>query len=118
MELGAGQKCGSNMLRLIKKLNEGSLLRRTLLHMAVFAAGSASVLALASVVVVSGAKALLPSHDATETNAAVTSEEPDKARGADASSPEAAADSPGSKGGTRTVAQMRARARRDGALVR
>ncbi|AUX27267.1 uncharacterized protein SOCEGT47_078510 [Sorangium cellulosum] len=106
------------MLRLIGKLNEGSLLRRTLLHMAVFAAGSASVLALMSVVVLSSARALLPSHGATEAGAGETTEEPDKARDAEAGSPEAAADGAGAKGGTRTVAQMRAAKRRDGALVR
>jgi len=46
--------------------NEGSLLRRTLLYVTTFVVGSVAFVALASVIVVSTAKALLPSHRATQ----------------------------------------------------
>lgn len=44
--------------------NEGSLLRRTLLHVGTFALGSAAFVAIVSFVLVTAAKSLLPSHGA------------------------------------------------------
>lgn len=54
------------MGRLIGKLNEGSLLRRTLLYVGTFVIGSVAFISLVSVLLVSAAKAVLPSH-ATES---------------------------------------------------
>lgn len=54
------------MARLIGSLNEGSLLRRTALYVGTFVLGSLAFVALMSVVLVSIAKAILPSHAATE----------------------------------------------------
>src|SRR5262245_16979080 len=44
--------------------NEGSLLRRTLIHVLTFVVGSVGFVALASLIVVSAAKSLLPSRGA------------------------------------------------------
>lgn len=45
-------------------LNEGSLLRRTLLHVGTFALGSLAIVTILSFTLVSIAKSLLPSHGA------------------------------------------------------
>jgi hypothetical protein len=50
------------MARLIGILNEGSLLRRTLVWVGTFAVGSVAVVALASFLLVTIAKAVLPSR--------------------------------------------------------
>lgn len=50
------------MARLVGSLNEGSLLRRTLIHVGTFALGSMAFVALASFLLVSVARAILPSH--------------------------------------------------------
>lgn len=44
--------------------NEGSLLRRTLLHVGTFAVGTAAFIAIVSFVLVTAAKSLLPPHGA------------------------------------------------------
>jgi hypothetical protein len=44
-------------------LNEGSLLRRTLLHVGTFALGSLAFVAVVSFTLVTVAKSLLPSHE-------------------------------------------------------
>ncbi|AUX40523.1 uncharacterized protein SOCE26_019240 [Sorangium cellulosum] len=103
------------MLQSIRKLNEGSLLQRTLLHIGVFVAGSATVVALTSVALVSTAKAVFPPHDETEASAEETKQEGAEAD-ADSSSPEAAADTAGAKG--KTFAQMRLANRRESAAIR
>lgn len=48
------------MKRWFKAFNEGSLLRRTLVHMGVFALGSVAFVTLVSTLVVSTATAILP----------------------------------------------------------
>ena len=53
--------------------NEGSLLRRTLFHVGTFVLGSVAFLAIASLILVSIAKGLLPSHEPTDSEAAATS---------------------------------------------
>ncbi|XYI01522.1 hypothetical protein ACMHYB_17925 [Sorangium sp. So ce1128] len=106
------------MMQTLRKLNEGSLLQRTMLHIALFVLGSASVVALASVLLVSTAKALLPPHDATDTGADKANQEQDEESGADSSSPEAAAGAAGSKAGTKALAQMRLANRRESAVAR
>jgi len=50
------------MARLIGKLNEGSLLRRTVLTVGTFVLGSVTFVALVSLLLVSIAKAVLPSR--------------------------------------------------------
>lgn len=50
------------MARLVGSLNEGSLLRRTLIHVGTFALGSMAFVALASFLLVTVARAILPSH--------------------------------------------------------
>lgn len=50
------------MARLIGNLNEGSLLRRTLIHVGTFALGSMAFVALASFLLVTAARAILPSR--------------------------------------------------------
>lgn len=50
------------MARLIGSLNEGSLLRRTLIHVGTFALASMAFVALASFLLVTAARAILPSH--------------------------------------------------------
>ncbi|WP_437679125.1 hypothetical protein [Sorangium sp. So ce131] len=101
------------MLQSIRKLNEGSLLQRTLLHIGVFVAGSATVVALTSVALVSTAKAVFPPHGGAEASAEETTQE---AEGdADSSAPEAAADTAGAK---KTFAQMRVANRRESAAIR
>ncbi len=106
------------MLQHIRKLNEGSLLQRTLLHVAVAAVGSASVVALTSVLLVSTAQALLPPHDTTETGADEAEQERDAEQDADPSSPEAAAGTAGAKGGSKALSQVRVASRRDSTGVR
>lgn len=49
--------------------NEGSLLRRTLLHVGTFAVGTAAFVAIVSFVLVTAAKSLLPSHGAKADSA-------------------------------------------------
>jgi hypothetical protein len=109
------------MLKILRKLNEGSLLQRTMMHIAVFVAGSASVVALTSVLLVSTAKAVLPPHDATETGADKaedkTDEEQDADSDADPSSPEAAVGNTGARGGSRALAQARVAKRRESAVA-
>ncbi|MGK3964578.1 hypothetical protein WMF38_10425 [Sorangium sp. So ce118] len=108
------------MMQTLRKMNEGSLLQRTMLHIALFVLGSASVVALASVLLVSTAKALLPPHDATDTGADKANQEQqqDEESGGDTSSPEAAAGAAGSRAGTKALAQMRLANRRDNAVAR
>lgn len=55
--------------------NEGSLLRRTLLYVTTFVVGSVAFVALASVIVVSTAKALLPSHRSTQATEETTADD-------------------------------------------
>ncbi|AUX31391.1 MULTISPECIES: hypothetical protein [Sorangium] len=95
------------MLKILRKLNEGSLLQRTMMHIAVFVAGSASVVALTSVLLVSTAKAVLPPHDATEAGAD-TADTEEKGADADAEpgSPEAAARPAGAKAGAKALARV------------
>ncbi|MGK4009262.1 hypothetical protein WMF31_42070 [Sorangium sp. So ce1036] len=50
------------MARWIGSLNEGSLLRRTLLHVGTFVLGSLTFVGVISLVLVSIAKAVLPPH--------------------------------------------------------
>ncbi|WP_437970594.1 hypothetical protein WMF04_15460 [Sorangium sp. So ce260] len=102
------------MLKIVRKLNEGSLLQRTMMHIAVFVAGSASVVALTSVLLVSTAKAVLPSHDATEAGADKADEEKEADSDADPSSPEAAV---GNTGARKTLAQARVANRRESAVA-
>lgn len=72
------------MARLIGSLNEGSLLRRTLIHVGTFALGSMAFIALASFLLVTAARAILPSHaegageEAKEEAAAEEEATPDK----------------------------------------
>lgn len=71
------------MARLIGNLNEGSLLRRTLIHVGTFALGSMAFIALASFLLVTVARAILPSHaeDGEESKEEAAAEEeatPDK----------------------------------------
>ncbi|XXY48134.1 hypothetical protein WME91_49860 [Sorangium sp. So ce269] len=107
------------MMQTLRKMNEGSLLQRTMLHIALFVLGSASVVALASVLLVSTAKALLPPHDATDTGADdKANQEQDEESGGDSSSPEAAAGTAGSRAGTKALAQMRVANRRENAVAR
>ncbi|XXT23256.1 hypothetical protein WME94_17115 [Sorangium sp. So ce429] len=106
------------MMQTLRKMNEGSLLQRTMLHIALFVLGSASVVALASVLLVSTAKALLPPHDATDTGADKVNQEQDEESGGDSSSPEAAAGAAGSRAGTKALAQMRLANRRETAVAR
>lgn len=58
------------MARFIGSLSEGSLLRRTLLCVGTFALGSAAFVALVSFVLVTVAKAVLPSPASAEAPAA------------------------------------------------
>lgn len=88
------------LLRWIGKLNEGSLLRRTLLHIGMFVLGSACFVALVSVALVTTTKALLPSHDTTETAVNTAKEEQ--------GSPEEAASIDGAPQGRKAYAQRRA----------
>ncbi|KYF96355.1 hypothetical protein BE17_38520 [Sorangium cellulosum] len=106
------------MMQTLRKMNEGSLLQRTMLHIALFVLGSASVVALASVLLVSTAKALLPPHDATDTGADKAEQEQDEESGGDSSSPEAAAGAAGARTGTKALAQMRLANRRESAVAR
>ena len=106
------------MMQTLRKMNEGSLLQRTMLHIALFVLGSASVVALASVLLVSTAKALLPPHDATDTGADKANQEQEEESGGDSSSPEAAAGAAGSRAGTKALAQMRLANRREDAVAR
>ncbi|WP_437602546.1 hypothetical protein [Sorangium sp. So ce590] len=110
------------MLKILRKLNEGSLLQRTMMHIAVFVAGSASVVGLTSVLLVSTAKAVLPPHDATEAGADKTEDKTDEAQDADSvaapSSPEAAAGTAGARGGSKALAQARVAKRRESAPAR
>ncbi|WP_437666205.1 hypothetical protein [Sorangium sp. So ce1182] len=106
------------MMQTLRKMNEGSLLQRTMLHIALFVLGSASVVAMASVLLVSTAKALLPPHDATDTGADKANQEQDEESGGDSSSPEAAAGAAGSRAGTKALAQMRLANRRGDAVAR
>ncbi|WP_437758992.1 hypothetical protein [Sorangium sp. So ce1389] len=106
------------MMQTLRKMNEGSLLQRTMLHIALFVLGSASVVALASVLLVSTAKALLPPHDATDTGADKAEQEQDEESGGDSSSPEAAAGAAGTRAGTKALAQMRLANRRESAVAR
>ncbi|XXX80835.1 hypothetical protein WMF30_18945 [Sorangium sp. So ce134] len=96
------------MLKILRKLNEGSLLQRTMMHIAVFVAGSASVVTLTSVLLVSTAKAVLPRHDATEAGAESADAEQEKGEDADAEpgSPEAAARPAGARGGPKALARV------------
>ncbi|AGP36005.1 hypothetical protein [Sorangium cellulosum] len=106
------------MLKILRKLNEGSLLQRTMMHIAVFVAGSASVVGLTSVLLVSTAKAVLPPHDATEAGADSADAEDEKGeKGADAEpgSPEAAARPAGARAGSKALARVANR--REGAVA-
>ncbi|WP_437281629.1 hypothetical protein WME90_14065 [Sorangium sp. So ce375] len=103
------------MLKIFRKLNEGSLLQRTMMHIAVLVAGSASVVALTSVLLVSTAKTVLPPHGATEAGADKADDEQSADSDADASSPEAAA---GARGAPKALAQARVANRREGAIAR
>ncbi|AUX49076.1 hypothetical protein SOCE26_106210 [Sorangium cellulosum] len=62
------------MARWIGTLNEGSLLRRTLLYIGTFALGSLAFVGVMSLVLVSVAKAVLPPHDAAGSAAEETEE--------------------------------------------
>jgi hypothetical protein len=67
--------------------NEGSLLRRTLLHIGTFALGSFAFVAIVSFTLVTAAKSLLPDHTPKdgarkEASASAESEAPAKAAGA------------------------------------
>ncbi|WP_437736864.1 hypothetical protein [Sorangium sp. So ce1335] len=107
------------MMKTLRKLNEGSLLQRTLLHIAVFVLGSASVVTLASVLLVSTAKAVLPSHDTTEADADADADKADqeeKGSDTDSSSPEAAAGAAGAQGKPRALARLGSR--RESAVAR
>lgn len=68
------------MARWIGTLNEGSLLRRTVLHVGTFVLGSLTFVALMSVLLVTIAKTILPPH-APEGAAADTAEEAENADG-------------------------------------
>ncbi|WP_433935881.1 hypothetical protein AB3662_14275 [Sorangium cellulosum] len=94
------------MMQKLRKLNQGSLLQRTLLHVALFVVGSASVVTLASVLLVSTAKAVLPPHDATETDADKADQEQGEGSDADSSSPEAAAGAAGAQSKTKALARL------------
>lgn len=104
------------MMQTLRKWNEGSLLQRTLLHIALFVLGSASVVTLASVLLVSTAKAVFPSHDATETGADKADPEEKEGSGGDSSSPEAAAGAAGAQGKTKALARLGSR--RESAIAR
>ncbi|HSN99031.1 MAG TPA: hypothetical protein VLS89_12120 [Candidatus Nanopelagicales bacterium] len=89
-------------------MNEGSLLRRTLIHVGTFALGWAAFVALTSFLLVTTAQAVLPSPESGEAGAdedaadasgdeAATAEKPSaklraprRPRGASAAAPEAA----------------------------
>ncbi len=58
------------MARFIGSLSEGSLLRRTLLCVGTFALGSAAFVTLVSFLLVSVARAVLPSHASADAPAA------------------------------------------------
>ncbi|MCK6591744.1 MAG: hypothetical protein HUU21_18235 [Polyangiaceae bacterium] len=65
-------------------LNEGSLLRRTLLHIGTFALGSLAFVAVLSFTLVTVAKSILPSPDAGSSGkelSAVSSDEGSRASG-------------------------------------
>jgi hypothetical protein len=76
------------MARLIGTLNEGSLLRRTVLHVGTFVLGSLTFVALMSMLLVTIAKTILPPHtpEGAETAAAEEAESAD-ASGATKASP-------------------------------
>lgn len=94
------------MMQKLRKLNQGSLLQRTLLHVALFVLGSATVVTLASVLLVSTAKAVLPPHDTTETDADKADQEQEEGSDADSSSPEAAAGAAGAQSKTKALARL------------
>jgi hypothetical protein len=77
------------MARLIGTLNEGSLLRRTMLHVGTFVLGSLTFIALMSVLLVTIAKTLLPPH----TPEGVAADTADEAESADGSGTNKAASS-------------------------
>ncbi|WP_437977965.1 hypothetical protein WMF11_15115 [Sorangium sp. So ce295] len=106
------------MLKILRKLNEGSLLQRTMMHIAVLVAGSASVVALTSVLLVSTARTVLPRHDATEADADKADEEQGADSDADPGSPEAAASPAGPRGAPKALAQARMANRRESAVAR
>ncbi|WP_437871933.1 hypothetical protein [Sorangium sp. So ce363] len=106
------------MLKILRKLNEGSLLQRTMMHIAVLVAGSASVVALTSVLLVSTARTVLPRHDATEAGADKADEEQGADSDADPSSSEAAASPAGARGAPKALAQARVANRRESAVAR
>ncbi|MGK3968101.1 hypothetical protein WMF38_28540 [Sorangium sp. So ce118] len=64
------------MARWIGRLNEGSLLRRTLMYIGTFVLGSLTFVAVMSIVLVSVAKAVLPPRD--DGSAAETTDEADQ----------------------------------------
>ncbi|WP_437833541.1 hypothetical protein [Sorangium sp. So ce1153] len=64
------------MARWIGRLNEGSLLRRTLMYIGTFVLGSLTFVAVMSVVLVSVARAVLPPRN-VDGSAAETTEEAD-----------------------------------------
>ncbi|WP_437329488.1 hypothetical protein [Sorangium sp. So ce381] len=105
------------MLKILRKLNEGSLLQRTMMHIAVLVAGSASVVALTSVLLVSTARTVLPRHDATE-GGDKADEEQSADSDADPSSSEAAASPAGARGAPKALAQARMASRRESAVAR
>ncbi|WP_437592941.1 hypothetical protein [Sorangium sp. So ce1000] len=105
------------MLKILRKLNEGSLLQRTMMHIAVLVAGSASVVALTSVLLVSTARTVLPPHDATEAGDKAD-EEQSADSDADPNSPEAALGAAGARSAPKALAQARLPHRREGALTR
>ncbi|MCC6556417.1 MAG: hypothetical protein IT372_25940 [Polyangiaceae bacterium] len=63
------------MARLIGNLNEGSLLRRTVITVSTLVVGSVTFVALMSLLLVSIAKAVLPSHAAAEDAAEAKDDE-------------------------------------------
>ncbi|KYF98392.1 hypothetical protein [Sorangium sp. So ce388] len=65
------------MARWIGRLNEGSLLRRTLMYIGTFVLGSLTFVAVMSVVLVSVARAVLPPRNA-DGSAAETTDEADQ----------------------------------------
>ena len=63
------------MARLRISLNEGSLLRRTVLHVGAFVLGTAAFLALASFLLVTIMKSVLPSEQSLSASAPSDSDE-------------------------------------------
>jgi hypothetical protein len=80
----------------LPNINEGSLLRRTLLYVGTFVFGTLSFVAIASLIVVSVAKSILPSRGGADTAAAEAPEDADKPAAVAAGAPKPGA-APGTK---------------------